>query len=91
MSGKCSWNLVIRIDTANADKPYWHTIGRAWENERNPGSIKIKLNSLPIIPTTDLYLFPIEDRDHGETRSSTNRAEPLQDHTPPHSDDEIPF
>lgn len=80
-----SWNLVVRLDTNNADKPYWHTIGRAWESDRNPGSIKIKINSLPVVPTTDFYLFPVRDEAHDE------RPEPAHDSAPPHTDDEIPF
>jgi len=88
MSEKRSWNIVVRIDTANAEKPYWHTIGRAWESDRNPGSIK--LNSLPVVPTTDLYLFPIEERER-DTPRPNGRAEPPKDAAPPHSDEEIPF
>jgi len=102
-SDKKSWNLVVRIDTNNADKPYWHTIGRAWESERNPGSFKIKINSLPVIPTTDLYLFPVRDEyERSEhpgkfccdeyARAGTHAANcPARDVSPPHTDDEIPF
>ena len=84
-----AWNVVVRIDTKNPDKPFWHTIGRAWESERNPGSFKLMLNSLPLSP--DLYLFPAVKRD---VKTQDGLAQSLNRQVPTdtvYDGDDVPF
>ena len=84
-----AWNVVVKIDTKNSDKPYWHTIGRAWESERHPGSFKLKLNSIPL--TSDVYLFPAVRRDNHEWHTGTISGRLDQEPPPEIDEDGIPF
>lgn len=88
MAERESWNVVVRIDTRDPERPFWHTIGKAWASERNPGSFKILLDSLPL--GRDVYLFPNRPADERH-EPPKNGTKPQTEESPPHNDDEIPF
>lgn len=84
-----AWNVVVKVETKDPSKPFWHTIGRAWESERNPGSFKLKLNSIPF--TSDVYLFPAVKRDKAEVVMDHISGRLDQEPPPEIDDDGIPF
>lgn len=89
MAERESWNVVVRIDTRDPERPFWHTIGKAWASERNPGSFKILLDSLPL--GRDVYLFPCRPAEERRDPPRNEPKPPPVDSDPPHNDDEIPF
>jgi hypothetical protein len=52
------WNVVTRIDAKKEGaKPFWQIIGRAFESQLGkPGTIKLRLNALPLGSTVYLFL-----------------------------------
>lgn len=72
--GRKQWRVVTRIDSnKEGGKPFWQTIGRAFESDRGvPGSVKILLNALPL--GHEVYLFPADDDKKKVAKPASGKA-----------------